>query len=81
MSKLLDECEVFENTLYFLALTAEQQAEIRALPSEEAKRARGAELLAETAEVIKRTGARYALLSAGSDSYTTAVAEYPESEQ
>lgn len=50
MSKLLDECEVFENTLYFLALTAERQAEIRALPSEEAKRARGAELLAEVAE-------------------------------
>lgn len=49
MPKLLDECESVENTLMFLALTQEQQAEVRGLPTEAEKRVRTAQLLADVA--------------------------------
>lgn len=45
---LIQEAEVIENTLYFLALTEEQQAQVAALPDERAKRLRLAAFLAAT---------------------------------
>ncbi len=47
MTTLIQECDLVENTILFLALTPEQQAEVRALATEAEKRVRVQELLDE----------------------------------
>lgn len=47
MTTLIQECDLVENTILFLALTPEQQAEVRALATEAEKRARVQALLGE----------------------------------